>query len=465
MERNEINTTKICIIGLGPAGIGSALTFLNSNLAGDILCIDAGNLFNNRSCPVLQGKSCDKEKHCQIISGLGGCSLFGSKLSLFPAGSGFVDILGSRKLAQEKIQDALKLMSRWLSLEAPKLNNNTTKRAQLFWEQLGFKYKYYNVYLYDQRELRKAFHNIILDLKYSGAKLLERTSLIDIKPKERGLIILAKHVSGKDTIIYAKYLILGIGRAGNSLLRSLNSKLNLNGKENHLEVGVRIEFPTRLCPDIDKYHKDLKLLFGDARTYCLSKNGKIALYHIDGVCFTEGYSTSEPSTDLTNIGILVRLKPSSYNDRILYEIKKRTLELMEGKPGVQVLDEYLREDNLSQSVDLPFKASISYWNKVNINNIFPFPISEKIRKAVYYFVSRIFPKNYWKNIIVFAPEVHYAGLSFPVKSNFSIFPNMYLVGECTGKFRGVLQSFTSGVICAQNIISDINNNENNKNKL
>ena len=99
-----------------------------------------------------------------------------------------------------------------------------------------------------------------------------------------------------------------------------NRNLNSGGKKNHLEAGVRIEFPTRLCPDIGGYHKDLKLLFGDARTYCLCKNGKVALYRIDEVCFTEGYFTSESLTDLTNIGILVRLKPSSHSNKILYEI-------------------------------------------------------------------------------------------------------------------------------------------------
>ena len=100
-------------------------------------------------------------------------------------------------------------------------------------------------------------------------------------------------------------------------------------------------------------------MFGDARTYCLCKNGKVALYRIDEVCFTEGYFTSESLTDLTNIGILVRLKPSSHSDKILYEIKKRTLKLTKGKPGVQTLNEYLAMNNASKRANLPFKPSIS----------------------------------------------------------------------------------------------------------
>ena len=138
------------------------------------------------------------------------------------------------------------------------------------------------------------------------------------------------------------------------------------------------------------------------------------------------------------------------------KFKKRTLKLTKGKPGVQTLNEYLAINNASKRSDLPFKPSISYWEKANINNLFPSSISEKIKKAVYYFVSRLFPKDYWQNVIIFAPEVHYAGHSFPVKSDFSILPRMYLIGECTGRFRGILQAFTSGMICAENIIGEIN---------
>ena len=456
MKINKTYTTKVCIIGLGPAGIGAALTFLGSNLTGDILCIEAGNLFNDRSCRVLQGKSCDKEKHCQIINGLGGCSLFGSKLSLFPAGSGFVDILGSKKLAQKEIRDALRVLSSYLSLEDTKLSKDTTKTTEQFWDQLGFKYKHYNVYLYSPIELEKALRKILLELKYGGATLLEKTYVTDIELKKDEFIILAEHASGEDIIIRARYLILGIGRAGAPLCKLLNSKLNLNGKENHLEVGVRIEFPTKLYPDIDKDHKDLKLFFEDARTYCLSKNGRIALYNIEGICFTEGYSDPKISSGLTNIGILLRLKPSPQNEKVLYEIKKRVLKVTKGKPGAQRLTDYLGINKDSNKLTLSFNTSISYLEKVNIDELFPSPLSEKIKNAIYYFVSKILPEDHWGDVIVFAPELHYTGVSFLVNPDFSIISRMYLVGECTGKFRGILQAFSSGRIGAKSIIGEEN---------
>ena len=57
---------------------------------------------------------------------------------------------------------------------------------------------------------------------------------------------------------------------------------------------------------------------------------------------------------------------------------------------------------------------------------------------------------------IFAPEVDYNGLSFPVNSDFSIIPRLYLIGDCTGRFRGILQAFCSGSICAESIIDGEN---------
>ncbi len=382
-DNKNLIKTKICIVGLGPAGIAAAFTFWKHGFAKDLTCIDAGNM-NNRNCPVLFNQECRKLEPCQVISGLGGCSLFGGKISHFPAGSGLVNILGSKEKTLKETEKAFKYIAHNIFLEGAEMTNKDIEGAKRSFDQLGFKYKHYNVYAYNAKELIKMFHNVISSLISDKARIFFKTRSIDIEMEKDHFVVLAKQAR-KNIVIHTDYLVIGVGRLGISLLKSLNSKFKLGGKENHLEVGVRVEFPTRLYPDIDKYHKDLKLLFGDARTYCLCKNGKVALYHIDGVCFTEGYFTSEPSTDLTNIGILVRLKPSSHNDEILYEIKKRALELTKGKPGVQTLDEYLGIDNASTTVNLPFKPSISYWEKVNINNLFPPSISKKNKKRTVLF--------------------------------------------------------------------------------
>ena len=67
--KNRNYNVKVCIVGLGPAGIGVALTLSNSNLASHVLCLDTGNHLRNRSCSILQNSSCKTDQPCQMLSG------------------------------------------------------------------------------------------------------------------------------------------------------------------------------------------------------------------------------------------------------------------------------------------------------------------------------------------------------------------------------------------------------------
>lgn len=454
-ERLNAYNTESCIVGLGPAGIGAALTFLDSGLATDVMCIDVGNLPNDRSCSILQNYLCRKEEPCQIISGFGGCSLFGSKISVFPAGGGLVDVLGSKDLAKRELAKAFSLLSDYLFLQKINITQSERESAKELFGKIGFEYKYYDVYLYNQEELRKAYQKMFSQLKSAGTSLLLNTKLIKIDSEENGFKLVIMH-DGQEVTIFTNYLVLGIGRLGRSFLKYLNSKLNIGGKENHLDVGVRLEFPTNLYLDINKYHNDLKLLFNDARTFCVCKDGKIALYLLEDVYFTEGHDDPKYRSGLINLGILIRLESSSQNKLILDEIKKRTLQISNGKPGAERLSDYLGIRAKTHNSSKSFDSSISFWVPTHIDQYFPQSISTKIKKAVHYFTSRLLPKDCWDEVIVFAPEVDYGGLSFPVNSNFSIIPRMYLIGDCTGRFRGILQAFSSGIICAESIIGDKN---------
>lgn len=444
-------SSKVCIVGLGPAGIGSALTFLNANLATHVICLDAGTSPNNRSCSILQNGSCKKEKHCQMISGFGGCSLLsGAKISAFPAGSNLATILGSKDLAERKLSDTLDLFNNYLPLQKPNITQKAIKNAKELFDKLGFEYRYYDAYLYVPEELRKAYQKMFLQLNSAGTSVLLNTELIQIHHEENDFKLVAIHDDQKITI-FTKYLLLGVGRLGRSLLKSVNTKLSLDGKENHLDVGVRLEFPTDLYPDITKYHNDLKLLFNDARTFCVCKDGKIAPYFFEDVFFTEGYYNPMCRSGFTNLGIMIRLKKSKQNDTIFDEIKKKLLNATD-KPTCQRLQDYLNISTKSDNPSKSLKSSISFWVHDDLNLCFPQPISTKIKEAVFYFSSRLLPKDRWDEVSVFAPEVDYGGLRFPVNSDFSIIPGMYLIGDCTGRFRGILQAFCSGVICAESII-------------
>jgi uncharacterized FAD-dependent dehydrogenase len=120
--RTDIDT-DICIIGMGPAGIGAALTFARKCKSLQIACIEAGDSVQARQCGLMKNASCDKEYPCSLISGMGGASLFGGhKFSMLPAGTGLVNIVGSHQTVQDNLSLALQTIQSYVPLLKPDLS-------------------------------------------------------------------------------------------------------------------------------------------------------------------------------------------------------------------------------------------------------------------------------------------------------------------------------------------------------
>ena len=445
---------EVCIVGLGPAGIGAALTLSRSNLASHMLCLDSGNSINNRHCPILQNNICKKEKPCSMISGIGGASLLGGhKISIFPAGSEIGTIVGSIDIYDEKLTKALKILNIYLPLQKPNISNSDITAAKDIFEKDGFQFRYYDSYVCNQESLKYAYENILSQLHGADVTILPNSEIIQVAYEDNYFKLIVQQDSNT-FIVTSKYLIIGVGRLGQNFLKSLNRKFNLGGEENHLEIGVRLEFPTEIYSDIDKYHNDLKLLYNDIRTFCVCKGGKLAPYYLNDMFILDGYYDPANKTNFTNLAIMLRLKPSEQNNQILDEVKKRVLQISDGKPVGQMLIDYLNLNIENKTLSTLSKNSISFWVNGEVSQCFPEPYSTRIKEGVHKFVSTNLSKDTWGKVNIFAPAIEYSWLKFTVKSDFSILPRMYLIGDCTGRFRGILQAFCSGIICAENIIGD-----------
>lgn len=444
---------KVCIVGLGPAGIGAALMLSRLGKKIDLVCIDGGNPPQKRYCSKDSNRACDKESFCQIICGFGGCALLsGGKISEFPAGDGLVSVYGSEDNTKKALLQALEIMSAYLTLEKTIINQVDADKEKSLFNAMGFEYRYYDAYLCEQKGLQRAFENIFQDLELSGASLLMRSELRDVKRKDDGFDLTVKNAA-TEVNIHTDYLLLAVGRSGRAMLRDLNTKMGLHGEENSLDIGVRLEFPNRLFDEKVKIHKDLKLVFGSARTFCVCRDGKIVHYYSNSLHFTEGCCTASEKSGLTNLGITIRLPASKNNQLVFNNMRKKMIKLHDGKIISQNLKDYLLTNDYKK--ENPHSESSNFLEEGDINLCFPKPISSSVRDAVSYFAIRFFPQENWDKVRVFAPEVDYGGLRFPLSAEFSIIPNMYLIGDCTGRFRGILQAFSSGISCAKNIKGDL----------
>ena len=135
----------ICIIGLGPAGLGAAVTLARPQSALNVLCIEAGPLPEGRFCSILAGETCRKEEPCHMISGVGGCcTLGGSKISGFPAGRGLAKVLGSEERAQRSLGAALNRFEAFVPLRHNVKGQESVEEARRIFNKMGFAYRYYD---------------------------------------------------------------------------------------------------------------------------------------------------------------------------------------------------------------------------------------------------------------------------------------------------------------------------------
>lgn len=453
-----IQNFDTCIIGLGPAGLGAALCLARSRVARNVVCLEAGTAPDVKFCSILRGQGCRRVQPCQMITGVGGASLLaGGKISEFPAGRAMSGIIGNDTDTREHLESALAKFQRYIPVISSKVFQKEIDAASTEYSRLGFEFRYYNAHLYRQKDLIAGYGRMLDEICSAGLTVKLNTAVREINTSEQGFCISAID-SGRHVDFVSRRVILATGRYGMDLISSVDSKLGLGKKPNHCELGVRLEFPCSEWPDIDRCHNDLKLQFGRARTFCVCKHGVIAPYRLENSFLLEGHSDLDTASEFTNLGISLRLELSQEFDEwdLFQDVSRRLNKQTDGIPIRQRLLDYLAErPSKSNSVIEP--SSISYWRWGNANECFPEDIAKAIRESVRYFVSRILPQDSHNRISVYAPQMDYYWPRLEVREGFeSTKSGMYLIGDCSGHFRGILQAFCSGIVCAEHILGGIN---------
>lgn len=457
MSEKEIlpQYADVCIVGLGPAGLGAALTLLKANINSKIICIDAGRNINNRICNFLEYGSCDRIQPCSVISGIGGTSFIGGhKYSSFPAGSSFTKILGSESEAKKKMDEALRILSDYIPLTSPNVYLDELDDIKNEFKENGFELKYYDSFSSSKNEMQKGYNKIIKEMIKSKIFVYPNYELVDMNFENNNYSLTLKR-DHEIKNVQSKYVILGIGRYGESIINDLEKKGEIKCYDNHLEVGIRLEFPSSIFPDIDKFHNDLKLIYGDLRSYCVCKDGIIAPYFKNNVTFLDGYGGNDTIKGFTNFGINLRLPISRNNKKYSEIIIQNLQDKYNGMPIIQPLNNYL-ENNIDNNIVITnYHTTLPNSVIGNINDVYPDSISIKLRMGVERFIKELIPKDNWGKIMVLAPVLEYSWPRINVNKNFQVKDRLFFIGDCTGQFRGTVQAFCSGLICGESIIENI----------
>lgn len=451
---SEPTVVDVCIVGLGPAGLGTAIQLARSSASERVICIDAGLDARKRKCEIQRGGQCAWYKPCNITSGVGGSALLSSgKVSEFPAGRSLQRFIEDGASLEKGLREAMELFSSYVSLLKDDRRSDEVDNASSSFRQQGFDFRYYPSHRFAFKGLLQGLAKMLEDIERAGIGVSLSTKVTDLKRTDGRFQITTESPAGRQEVI-AKNVVLASGRVGSSLLNNVGTSMGLGIEPSRIDVGVRVEFPSRFWPQIDSCHNDLKLHFGNARTFCVCKDGWLAPYRVSNVFLMEGHSDPEEKSGFTNLAVTVRQDSASHPD-LFGKISEALLRESGGLPVRQPLGQFL--DPSHPGPDILPKSTINFWRAGRISNILPSAIFAEVANAVTYLCTAFISKELWPSVSIFGPEVDFFWPRYKLGVGFETeCPGLHIAGDGSGHFRGILQAFYSGIVVADFLLKGRN---------
>lgn len=430
-----------CLIGLGPAGVGF-LSATDKSLISNSICFEQGSSNERCICHMHNGSNCNNCEQCSIISGIGGASRFScGKISNYPAGSGLEPFFDSQSELIDFLNSGIKHLEKEIGLKEFIVTDDQKDFADMHFKKNNITYKYYDVYEFNRESYINFFIKTIECAKQNGLNVQYNSKVLSIDKELRDddwIYI----ITVKNRMLTQKYeakkVVLATGNitADTIINNKIISPINFT-----YELGVRITVPTDKVLDFLKYHGDLKLKHKNGKTYCVSKNGFIIAYSVDDMRFLEGYIDNVCCSNLTNLAIIFRIDNKNEIDVFKNNYKIH----FNGNPIKQKYLDFI--NNLDSKVAVNEKYFLV--QNGNIRKLF----NNDINSAIIDFIDTVLIESLQvdlEEITLYAPEFK-TSKSYFLSKDFQGAPNLYIIGAATGKFRGILQSFCSGIHCANEI--------------
>ena len=452
----------VVIIGAGNAGIFAAyeLNRLNPDLS--IIILEQGNPIDNRKCPIIEGtqKSCIKCQACNIMRGFGGAGAFSDGKFNFTTQFGgwlneYISDIEVMELINyvDSINVSFGATTKKYSTDSPEAKIITRKALEYDLHLLQAQVKHLGT--------DHTFEVLVKLFEYLSKKVTIKcnTKVEEIVHCSDDTYTLNLSKGGK---LKCHYLIAAPGRAGAEWFSDQCNKLGLTLINNQVDIGVRVELPSKVFEHITDIVYECKLLFRTkqyndiVRTFCMNPYGHVVTENTDGIITVNGHSYSEKKlqSNNTNFALLVSNKfTEPFNEP--YQYGKRIASLSNMLGGgiiVQRFGDLIRgvrtnEHRLMQSFTTPTLQATPgdlslVLTKRNLDNII----------EMIYVLDKIAPGTANYDTLLYGVEVKFYSSRLELSNDLETkMPNLYAIGDGAGITRGLAQSGASGVLAARAI--------------
>ena len=460
----------VILVGAGPAGIFCAYELLNINKNLKVLLVEKGNDIYSRKCPILEkkAKKCPNTKtgtcypSCAMTSGFGGCGAYSDgKFNITSEFGGWM----TDYLPEEEVIDLIKYVDA-INLKHGAPEEITDPYTDEVFEiekkgiAVGLKLLRSQVRHLGTEINLKVLANIYEEMKPHIDYLFEKAV--------KDVIVEDNTVKGvimeDDSILYADYVVLGVGRNGSEWLASTLSKHDVKFKNNRVDLGVRVETNDIIMDEINRNLYEGKFIFNTSvgtqvRTFCSNPSGHVVVENHNGVMLCNGHSYNDVKlgSKNTNFALLVSQEfDDPFNDpnEYAYEISKLANKLSDGSVIVQKYGDIKkgRRSTPKRIAEGFVKPTLKEAVPGDLGLVLPYNFMKSLIEMIEA-LNHVSPGIASDHTLFYGVEAKFYSDCPVVSNDFETsIKNLYVGGDGAGITRGLAQAGANGVKIARVII-------------
>lgn len=449
----------VIIIGAGPAGIFAALE-LSRQKKLRLLLLDKGAALGKRKCATLgEYGRCLRCAPCAITCGWGGAGAFSDgKLTLSPEIGGSLNEYLNPPSLERLIGQVDQV---YLDAGAPDLLYGTDSAAVKEFQREAASAGLHLIPV-PIRHLGTENCYLVLDKMY---RRLEKQVDIATQTEVAAICASGGKVNGVELTsgerLGADYVICGPGRSGAEWMHQEASRLGLEGLNNPVDIGLRIEVPAVLLEHFTSKVYESKLIyfsrsFDDrVRTFCMNPYGVVVTENNGGLVTVNGHSYAEKRSANTNFALLVsKTFTEPFNEPIRYGkyIASLANMLADGVMVQRLGDLQMGRRSTAERIARGLvRPTLSEATPGDLSLALPYRHLLSIMEMLEA-LDRLAPGINSPHTLLYGVEVKFYSFRLRLTPHLETdLPNLFAVGDGAGVTRGLIQASASGVLAAREI--------------
>lgn len=438
----------VIIVGAGPAGIFTALELCDkSDLR--VLILDRGKDIHERT-----------HSKGSILFGWGGAGAFSDgKLTFSTETGGWLKDYVDEKKLKGLIQEVEKI---YIKFGAPTKTYGDDEDAI---SDISRKASMAELRLIPSRIRHLGTDQCPQLLKKMRQEINGKVEIM-MEKTVSNLLVQGEGVKGIRTVdgeeILAKYVVVAPGRGGADWLRQEANRLGLRTINNPVDIGVRVEVPAVVMNHLTDVLYESKFTYysksfdDKVRTFCVCPKGFVVTEHLDDVITVNGHSYEAKTSENTNFAVLASTSfTEPFKEPVAYgKYIAKLANLLVGGVIVQRLGDLemgrrSTPERMSRGI---VKPTLEDAKPGDLSFALPGRYLIDVKEMLNA-LNKIASGVYSRHTLLYGVEVKFYSSRLELNEVLETrVRNLFTAGDGAGITRGLVQSSTSGLMVAREIL-------------